>query len=857
MEWLFWLIGLVVGGGVLWWIADTTSHLHERIERLQTEVSRLRVAVRAAGPDPASADPPPPRPQPAPSPASAPEFNTASYRGWPGTPAAPEKGKCLLTPDERPSEPAQAPQTSARSDQGDSGWEEVFGGRWLGWLGGVTVAIAVGLAVLWAYQAGWLTPMVILSLGWLTGALLLAGGEWARTRLPLWAQALTGGGLSALYVTTYAGYAAYGTLSEHAAAIGLAVTGALAIATALRHDSAAIGWLGLVLAYGSPLLIGTSPATPVPLFLYLTGLNAAVMGISMARRWPGFRLGAFAAASLLFGLWLFPGPAGPHLAAGLAFTAVNSVIFIGVLCVYPLLRREPVEEADLFLAVLNALLTSVAFYQLLQPGESLALVALAYAGLYAGLAQVIRLRRGTRDFLEEVFFTAAMVLALLVPPLYFKARAIAVAWSLAGAGLYCLGWRFRSQRTQWWAGGFLAAGGWRLLTHDALLTLGPSAAPFWNARGLSFAAVLFGMLLPAAMAARDWSRSTARRRVDSVLLAAFSLSAGIITLLWFAMDLRPSAMIPAWAAIAGLIFATGWWLRSWEQRLVGLLLATPAYACGVMGLGLRLDWAASTLLPGRVACLALLLGGALAYHYAGDPDFAADEQDAAVPALLGGAALLGLAWTGSALGQGWLAFSWALITGALLAVGCWWSRPSVRWIGTLSAVLLLGECLARELALPDGHPMLFHSRTTAALSLLAVWAGLAWISDRVGDVEERALVGPAILVTNLLALSWLSLEAFSIASSLEHRALATVAASRFALSAVWIAYAAGALAVGFRKELQAARLGGMALLMLAGAKIYLWDLASLALGYRVLSFGVLAAALLGVSYVYQRREARG
>jgi uncharacterized membrane protein len=139
------------------------------------------------------------------------------------------------------------------------------------------------------------------------------------------------------------------------------------------------------------------------------------------------------------------------------------------------------------------------------------------------------------------------------------------------------------------------------------------------------------------------------------------------------------------------------------------------------------------------------------------------------------------------------------------------------------------------------------------VSLIALWAACAGALHRFGNSEERAAAPWVALVTNAVALGWLSLEATSAAAILERRSLASEAAARFALSAVWIVYAAAGLAVGFVRNARAVRIGGIALLLAAVAKIYLVDLASLALGYRVISFLFLALVLLAVSYVYQRR----
>ena len=78
------------------------------------------------------------------------------------------------------------------------------------------------------------------------------------------------------------------------------------------------------------------------------------------------------------------------------------------------------------------------------------------------------------------------------------------------------------------------------------------------------------------------------------------------------------------------------------------------------------------------------------------------------------------------------------------------------------------------------------------------------------------------------------------------------------LSAFWSLLGLGLLWAGLRKDVRALRLGGFGLLLVAVAKVFLYDMAALDKGYRVLSFVVLGLLLLAGAYAYQRlrRDAR-
>ena len=78
------------------------------------------------------------------------------------------------------------------------------------------------------------------------------------------------------------------------------------------------------------------------------------------------------------------------------------------------------------------------------------------------------------------------------------------------------------------------------------------------------------------------------------------------------------------------------------------------------------------------------------------------------------------------------------------------------------------------------------------------------------------------------------------------------------LSAAWSLLGLGLLWAGLRRELRPLRLAGFALLAVAVGKVFLYDMAALERGYRVLSFVVLGLFLLAGAYAYQRlRRDRG
>ncbi len=80
--------------------------------------------------------------------------------------------------------------------------------------------------------------------------------------------------------------------------------------------------------------------------------------------------------------------------------------------------------------------------------------------------------------------------------------------------------------------------------------------------------------------------------------------------------------------------------------------------------------------------------------------------------------------------------------------------------------------------------------------------------------------------------------------------------TRWATSAVWLALGTALVVIGFRRKLTFVRWNALVLLGITVMKIFVFDLARLAQGYRIVALASLGIALLAVSFLYQRFRGR-
>ena len=76
------------------------------------------------------------------------------------------------------------------------------------------------------------------------------------------------------------------------------------------------------------------------------------------------------------------------------------------------------------------------------------------------------------------------------------------------------------------------------------------------------------------------------------------------------------------------------------------------------------------------------------------------------------------------------------------------------------------------------------------------------------------------------------------------------------MSALWALTGIAALAIGLRSNRRLVRYGALGLILMATAKVFLFDLATLSSLYRVASFLALGLLLLVGAFIWQRTRPR-
>ena len=216
----------------------------------------------------------------------------------------------------------------------------------------------------------------------------------------------------------------------------------------------------------------------------------------------------------------------------------------------------------------------------------------------------------------------------------------------------------------------------------------------------------------------------------------------------------------------------------------------------------------------------------------------------------------------------WITMGWFVEVAALLWVADRIHSDLLNVFAMLSLVLGVGRLL-----LIDNFYVtrpIFNPRMATYAVAIAVLGGVAWYGSRRTDQAGRTTAAICVIALNLLALRGLSLEVSSYyaqemtkvrARALQSNQDSPIDVSNwhhakivrdFTYSALWMAYGAMLMVIGFWRRSAFVRWQALVLIAFTVGKVFLYDVSELDRGYRIVSFIVLGALLLAISFMYQR-----
>lgn len=779
---------------------EILSQLVERLDHLerllQTQTARLYAVERRLGLEAPPEQPPRRPPFYEPLTNERPETRRDAPPQTP--PRAPREGAPPTNARETSAGQAATPPPAPRAGalKGERDLESLIGGRWFSWVGGLAVTFGVAFGLKYAFENMWLGPSARVGLGALAGSGLLGVGERLRRKgLGPYAYVLSGVGVLILYLSIYAAYDFYGLISQPPAFLLMTLVTAGAVLLAVRQNALPVAILGLVGGFLTPLLISTGQDNQVALFTYVSLLDAGVLAVGYFKRWRTLDFLSFAATVLMTFGWAVIHYDRTKLWTTLFFLALLFTLYSLLAVFHNVLPRRRSRWFDVALLASNATFYFAASYGLLYAaGYERALpAALALVvSAYFGALSYAARERCSEDRLLAYAYVGAAVT--------FLTAAVAIRLELQWVTIV---WAVEGLMLTWVG-----------------LRSGESAAR-------RSAVVVFGV------AATHWVFADAQQFAFSPQSLAEGTAAAFVPVI----NAR---------AVSCLVLVGALALAARLYR--GARYAEPREGRRVPGAGEREALASLYTLSANALALTLLtldLSDYFGRQKALSEGLAAERAENAR--------------------QFSLTALWAIYGGALVAYGMKGGFRAARYAGLVLLAAASVKVLVIDLAFYDAvwHTPVFNHTFMAFALVVGAFAAIVRLYARERGVGEAGPVPPVlIVVANVLALVALSAEAVGFfearrVAGADAAVLREVALSKqLSLSVVWALYGAGLLLAGRARRARLLRLLGLALLGLTALKVFLLDLSELDRAYRIVSFIVLGAVLLAVSYLYQKSQQR-
>jgi uncharacterized membrane protein len=259
--------------------------------------------------------PEPPVLEPMPPLVSAPAFAASAAGPTPEPALSDSDNSCRELPASSPTRPA----ASAIN------WEQFMGVKLFAWIGGFALFLAVAFFIKYSFDRNLISPELRVTVGFLTGLGLLAGGVVMKRReLAVTSQTLCATGVVILYAVTFACHSIYHfpLFGPWLTFLVMVLITATAFTLAVQLEAMVVAILGLLGGFLTPVLLSTGEDNSLALFSYIALLDLGLIAVAFRRRWQFLiLLGALGTVLMQFG-WV-----GQFFAPPKVFVAM--AVFLG------------------------------------------------------------------------------------------------------------------------------------------------------------------------------------------------------------------------------------------------------------------------------------------------------------------------------------------------------------------------------------------------------------------------------------------------------------------------------------------------------------------------------------------------
>lgn len=343
----------------------------------------------------------------------------------------------------------QQPEKKSRTREE---WEAFIGGKLLNRIGSLALILGAGFFLKYAFDNNWISETVRVLIGAAAGLACLFGAHRTHKKgFAIFAQGLVAAGISILYLSVYASFNFYQLIPQIPAFILMSFLTCLTLAIALQYNAFAVGILGWIGGFLTPIMLSTGIPNEVGFFTYLALLNVGMLGIAIYKpQWQLLEIFSFAATWLYYLSWYFEYYSTDAFAVTTFFVVLFWLLFYGTEVARLQLSLPVNPRITQWLGALNAIIFSSALYALVDEKYSSASGAvLTFCGLaYISTQLALYRNRNIADLSSQRFLLTSIALFFVAFGVQATSYGIPFSWTLLGGSVVWAGvqWNLRSIR---------------------------------------------------------------------------------------------------------------------------------------------------------------------------------------------------------------------------------------------------------------------------------------------------------------------------------------------------------------------------------------------------------------------------
>lgn len=322
--------------------------------------------------------------------------------------------------------------------------EEFIGTNLLNKVGIAVLVIGIAFGAKYSIEHQLLSPLTRIILGYLAGIALILLGVRLKKAHENFSAVLLSGGMAVMYFLTYAAYDFYHFIPQLIAFALMVVFTVFTVFAAMQYDKEVIGIIGLAGAYAVPFLLSDGSGRVAILFSYVTIINSGILFLSFKKYWKRLYYFAFMLTWLIFIAWYSVDfDEDEHFWISLIFSTIFLVTFYITFLSYKLIRKEPLNKADLVCMLLNSFIYYGFGYltvDAIEGGERFLGVFTVFTAVLHFIISAVIYKK--HDQVRDVFFLMGgmvLVFLTLAVPVQLEGSWVTLVWAFEAALLSWIG----------------------------------------------------------------------------------------------------------------------------------------------------------------------------------------------------------------------------------------------------------------------------------------------------------------------------------------------------------------------------------------------------------------------------------